>query len=60
MEPSVKEREIVTAEVLEKAVFDILVRSPIKSLLRNKLISKGVASIITSTDFIESHMERSC
>lgn len=59
MEPSSKERKIVTVEVPEKAFFDILVRSPIKSVLRNMLVSKGVASIITSTDFIESHMERS-
>ncbi|KDP45924.1 hypothetical protein JCGZ_15484 [Jatropha curcas] len=43
----------------EEIVADILLKSKVKSLLRFKCISKSCKSLISSQDFIKSHLHRS-
>lgn len=43
----------------DKIVVNILSRLPVKTLLRCKLVSKSWLSIISSRDFIKTHLSRS-
>lgn len=49
----------VPVELLDELVLEILIRLPVKSLLRFKLVSKAWRAIISDPLFIRKHLEHS-